>query len=50
MKKCPYCGHVNVTESNICERCKAGFPHDEPKKTDNPDENVRVSKRKMRGE
>lgn len=26
MKKCPYCGHHNEDNAEICERCYAGLP------------------------
>lgn len=29
MKKCVYCGHMNENESVVCEKCFAGFPHEE---------------------
>ena len=43
MKKCPYCGKENDENREVCERCRAAFPHEEPEKTEEP---VRVSRRK----
>lgn len=42
MKKCPYCGMENKNEAERCEKCFAGFPHEEPKK----EEPLRVSRKK----
>ena len=31
MKKCPYCGRDNADDANVCYKCFAGFPHENPK-------------------
>ena len=46
MKKCPYCGKENHDEAEVCERCFAGFPHDDEKHENASDESVRSRKRK----
>ena len=28
MKKCPYCGHENEEQMNVCQRCRAELPHE----------------------
>ena len=49
MKKCRYCGHMNEDEAAVCERCFAGFPHEEKILADDTKENSgsrRENKRK----
>lgn len=43
MRICPYCGHHNEDDAKVCEKCRAGFPHEEDKNNEEP---KRVSKRK----
>ena len=46
MKKCPYCGHLNDDAATGCSKCKAGFPHEEPKE----EKPVKAIYKKRRGE
>ena len=46
MKKCPYCGHLNDDTATGCSKCKAGFPHEEPKE----EKPVKAINKKRRGE
>ena len=48
MKKCAYCGHKNDDKANVCEHCKAMFPHEQINET--PDEPIRVTKKYTRSE
>lgn len=46
MKKCMYCGHNNDDSAWRCDKCKAGFPHEEPKN----EKPVKDTNKKRRGE
>ena len=46
MRKCPYCGHENADTEWRCSKCKAGFPHEEPKEK----KSVKTTNKKGRGE
>ena len=47
MKICPYCGRMSKDSAMKCEKCKAGFPNEEPKQEiDKPVKVNRMTKRK----
>ena len=49
VKECPYCGHMNEDEANVCDKCFAGFPHEKKILADDTKENSgsrRENKRK----
>lgn len=48
MKKCPYCGHDNRDEIDICQYCHAGFPHNESQKKDSEEESKDIPRTKRR--
>ena len=48
VKKCPYCGHMNEDESRVCDKCFAGFPHEEKILADSTKENSVKSRENKR--
>lgn len=48
MKVCPYCGKENPDENTVCEKCFAGFPHEEPKEAETSEETEETSRKKRK--
>ena len=48
MKKCRYCGHMNDDENKVCEKCFAGFSHEEKNLAESTKENSARSRENKR--